>query len=90
MWSGTTSITGHQAAYYIHSFTSGKKISTLWQVYSSSFEVRLVYFKVTFQLVGPDCLFWSAWILTYIEVNFLTFSVGVSVFSNFYWQRTKC
>ena len=66
-----------------------KKISTLWQVYSSSFEVWLVYFKVTFQLVGPDCLFWSAWILTYIEVNFLTFSVGVSVFSNFYWQRTS-
>ena len=65
-------------------------IRTLGQMYSSSFEVRLVYFKVTFQLVGPDCLFWSAWILTYIEVNFLTFSVGVSVFSNFYWQRTKC
>ena len=25
VWCGTTTTTGHQAAYYIHSFTSGKK-----------------------------------------------------------------
>ena len=38
-------------------------IMTLWQVYYSSFEVRLVYIKVTFQPVGPNFLFWPTWIL---------------------------
>ena len=30
VWFGTTSTTGHQAAYYIHSFTSGKKKNVLF------------------------------------------------------------
>ena len=38
-------------------------IRTLWQVYSSTFEVRLVYIKVTFQPLGHNFLFWPAWIL---------------------------
>ena len=47
-----------------HACATGRipAIRTPWQEYSSSFEVRL-YIKVTFQPVGPNFLFWPAWIL---------------------------
>ena len=47
-----------------HACVAGRipAIRTPWQEYSSSFEVRL-YIKVTFQPVGPNFLFWPAWIL---------------------------
>ena len=48
-----------------HACAAGRipAIRTLWQVYSSTFEVRLVYIKVTFQPLGHNFLFWPAWIL---------------------------